>query len=152
MSDVATFVPSKNFDMNLSHSNLAPKPLSDIAPSKAFTPFNGGGAITFMEHWKNYDLDNIDGEEWMDVDGYIGEYMVSSFGRVKSIARKSPNNACTKDKIMSMYKAANTGYVVATFHGDYKGNKKFSVHRLVATAFLEKNQEILLLIIRMGIN
>ena len=32
-----------------------------------------------------YELDNLPNEEWRDIQGYEGNYMVSNYGRVKSL-------------------------------------------------------------------
>lgn len=71
-------------------------------------------------------LDNLDGEIWRDIAGYEGDYQVSTFGRIKSFKNG-------KEKILK-----------PTISGDYirielckSGvQKQFSVHRLVAEAFI----------------
>ena len=37
------------------------------------------------EHYKNLSLDDIKGEIWKDIEGYVGSYQVSNMGRIKSI-------------------------------------------------------------------
>ena len=37
-------------------------------------------------------------EEWRDIEGYKGKYQVSSYGRVKSLAKKSWNGHAWWDK------------------------------------------------------
>ena len=74
-------------------------------------------------------------EEWRDVVGYEGLYMVSNFGRVKSIERTRNSGTggyVQKGRIMS---ANNKGYPAVTF---YKGGKckRFMIHRLVACTFI----------------
>lgn len=70
---------------------------------------------------------SIKGEEWKDVVGFEGSYLISSFGRVISLKRKSP--------FLLKPKTSKEGYrdVVLYLHG----NKTYvHVHRLVAIAFI----------------
>lgn len=68
----------------------------------------------------------MENEIWKDVIGYEKFYQVSSFGRIKS---KRQN------KIMSL-KTDNKGYKRIRFFNEFE-HKTFSVHRIVAQAFLE---------------
>ena len=71
-------------------------------------------------------------EEWMEIDGYEGYYMVSNHGRVKSLARRNRG----VDMIMTPCKAA-TGGRYRCVSLSVKGKiKKFLIHRLVAKAFI----------------
>lgn len=77
-------------------------------------------------------------EEWKDVKGYEGLYQVSNLGRVKSLARYKKNNLGSKsligEKILKQSKN-NRGY--CRIHLCKDAHKKaFSVHRLVADAFV----------------
>ena len=65
----------------------------------------------------------MENEIWKDIEGYEGDYMVSSYGRVKSLI---------KNKILKPNKIKR-GYLQVTFY-DRKG---YLVHRLVAMAFLD---------------
>lgn len=70
-------------------------------------------------------------EIWKDILGYEGKYMVSNWGRVKSLNY----NKTGKERIMKLTKASN-GYLQVNLSKD--GKRKFCyVHRLVATAFCE---------------
>lgn len=72
-------------------------------------------------------------EIWRDIDGYSGEYQISSFGRVKSLK----NNT---EKILKL-KTNNKGYkwVILCNNGN---RSNFLIHRLVATHFLNnKNND-----------
>lgn len=76
-------------------------------------------------------------EIWKDVVGYEGLYQVSSNGRVKSLSHMKKNAKgyyLSKEKILSQNKTSK-GYFLVTLS---KGNirKTFSVHRLVAIAFI----------------
>jgi len=77
-------------------------------------------------------------EEWRDVVGYEGYYQVSSNGKVKSLSRKLGNNHVTKDIVMKPV-IDKYGYKRL---GLYKNNKLTNalVHRLVATAFVDNNE------------
>lgn len=103
-----------------------------------------------IEHYLNLSLDNIvediDNklytEEWKDIHGYEGKYQISSFGRIKSLAR-TVYKRHKSGKIIGMpYKAIivsphfiKGGYLMAGLSKD-KVVSHFLVHRLVANAFL----------------
>lgn len=38
------------------------------------------------EVWKNTSLDDLPNEEWRDVAGYEGRYIVSNLGRIKALS------------------------------------------------------------------
>lgn len=44
-----------------------------------------------MEHYKNLQIEDIEGEYWIDAFGYDGLYEVSNFGRIKSLKRYVQN-------------------------------------------------------------
>lgn len=71
-------------------------------------------------------------EEWKQVDGYDGRYVVSSLGRVVSL----PNLANNEPHFIKQSISSN-GYAHVTLSGNNK-QKTVSVHRLVADAFIEK--------------
>lgn len=77
-------------------------------------------------------------EVWKDVDGFEGHYQVSSFGRVKSLARYRPSArggfAFIKERIMKL-KTTKYGYRTVHLRRD-DINIHPSVHRLVACAFI----------------
>lgn len=79
-------------------------------------------------------------EIWKAVVGYEGKYEVSSLGRVRSVPRYIRNSVGSltfvDGKILSAYKD-KVGYMhVILSDSDYK-IKRWTVHRLVAFAFLE---------------
>jgi hypothetical protein len=79
----------------------------------------------------------LDGEEWKDVVGYEGHYMVSSFGRIVSLGRYVRFYAHTKmiEPCIKQQHMGKNGYFSVTFKKN--GNKKcVSVHRIVAIAFI----------------
>jgi hypothetical protein len=77
----------------------------------------------------------LDGEIWKDIEKYKGIYMISNFGRVKSLKRKWK----LKDFIMSAY-LDKRGYFNINLFIKHQ-IKHFYVHRLVAQAFLPLNTE-----------
>lgn len=80
-------------------------------------------------------------EIWKDIEGYEGLYQVSNLGRVKSLTRVvpftnrwgQPMTRIEKEHIMKT-KIQNNGYEVLCLRNS--GAKWFSVHRLVAMAFI----------------
>lgn len=69
-------------------------------------------------------------EIWKDIDDYNGIYQVSNLGRIKSLC----NNKTRKEKILKLKKSKD-GYLYAILNKNNK-RKNFSVHRLVAQAFI----------------
>ena len=70
-------------------------------------------------------------EEWKDIEGFEGYYQVSNMGNVKSLNY----NKTGKEKIMKTWDSGQ-GYQKVQLCKDGK-SKTYTVHRLVATAFLE---------------
>ena len=63
-----------------------------------------------MLPYQNRDLENMDGEEWVDAYGYDGIYSVSNLGRVRSEQREVWNGRglrMTKTKILSQGNGVN---------------------------------------------
>lgn len=79
----------------------------------------------------------LEGEEWRDVVGYEGYYMVSSFGRVVSLSRVVKRGFGTQFKQSQLLSinAKPDKYKKVTFNVDGK-HKTFDVHRLVALMFV----------------
>lgn len=77
-------------------------------------------------------------EEWRDIEGYGGLYLVSSFGRVKSLGRwvnaKSDSVKFIKERILQPGKTT-WGYLQVGLWKDGK-QKIYKVHKLVANAFI----------------
>jgi len=77
-------------------------------------------------------------EIWKDIKGYESLYQVSNLGRVKSLARKVIKINCVsfkKERILKQ-QTDRYGYKKVILQRNYQ-IKTFSIHRLVAEAFLE---------------
>lgn len=77
-------------------------------------------------------------EEWRDIEGYEGYYKISNLGRILSVEREFFGKRNNKGRIPNKIKSQNirdTGYHFVQLYRDNK-NKVFSVHRLVAKAFI----------------
>ncbi len=76
-------------------------------------------------------------EIWKEIIGYEGLYEVSNYGNIKSISRtitKGNITYVTKDKLLKQ-SVDTVGYPYVNL-SDYKKQKTFRVHQLVAVAFL----------------
>lgn len=79
-------------------------------------------------------------EIWKDVVGYEGEFMVSESGKIKSLERTYIRSCGKKYPVKGKELTpfiSNCGYVRIAIRKNGKP-KKYSVHRLVAEAFIEK--------------
>lgn len=79
-----------------------------------------------------YDCD-LDGEIWKPILGYEGLYEVSNLGRIKSKPRYNRNKTILLTP--SLNKKQGRLSVILTDHNGY--NKRVSIHRIVAMAFVE---------------
>ena len=80
-------------------------------------------------------------EEWKDIKGYEGLYQVSNLGRVRSLdhyVKNGHGNRLVHGKILKPYKSSH-GYLFVALG---KKAKHRSVHRLVATAFIQNPQNL----------
>lgn len=79
-------------------------------------------------------------EEWRDVVGYEGYYMVSNMGRVKSVERmrwsgiNGGGYVTVQERILKLCDKGQ-GYLSVNLYKDGK-RKQYSVHRLVGQAFI----------------
>lgn len=83
-------------------------------------------------------VDSLDGEEWKEIPGFNGAYMVSNYGRVLSVSRivRSGKTNFVKTKDIIMTKRPNKkGYDKVCLNLNGKTKSVF-VHRLVAIAFI----------------
>ena len=80
-------------------------------------------------------------EIWKDIEGYEGYYQVSNLGNVKSLSRYKQGVKGTyisKDIILKPFKNKGGYCLVKLCNNSIE--KSFQVHRLVAIAFLENNE------------
>ena len=77
-------------------------------------------------------------EIWKDIKYYDGLYQISSMGRVKSLGNGSSNNS--KERILKGGKDGS-GYLYVNLCKEGK-IKNFHIHRLVASAFLENQNNL----------
>jgi hypothetical protein len=76
-------------------------------------------------------------EEWKDVVGHEGLYMISNLGRVKSLRRvvsRSTSDMVISERILSQ-NISTTGYYYVVLHKDKKP-KTCKIHRLVGLSFI----------------
>lgn len=71
-----------------------------------------------------FGLEDIDGEEWRDIEGFEGIYQISNYGRVKSFQ---------KGTVKILKPTLHTGGYLTLNLGRHK---KFKIHRLVAKHFI----------------
>lgn len=73
----------------------------------------------FMLHYNNYKLDDIDGEIWVDAIFHDGYYVVSNYGRLKSLSRTymwRNTEKLTKEKILRQNISKIDGRLSAKFN------------------------------------
>ena len=75
------------------------------------------------------------GEIWKDIKGYEGLYQVSSYGRIKSLARTTSQNKRLPERLRVL-SVDKYGYMCVNLSKDGKV-KLLKVHRLVCEAFIE---------------
>lgn len=87
-------------------------------------------------------------EIWKDIKGYEGIYQVSTFGRVKSLARTIPvktrwNSYCDRKLSEKILKPVDNGhgYLFVTLVIDGDVTQKY-IHRLVAETFIQNPNDL----------
>jgi len=69
-------------------------------------------------------------EVWKDINGYEGMYQVSNLGRIKSLSDRFG-----RERVLKLYNCTNNRYKSVYLYKN-KERKYFSVHRIVAKAFI----------------
>ena len=81
----------------------------------------------------NTSLDDMPGEIWKDIAGFKGRYMISNYGRVKSLLKFHGTN----QRIISQHISGKWKYyTVVLTRNDFTRSGSVLVHRLVAKAFI----------------
>lgn len=90
-----------------------------------------------MNNKEFIDSITLEGEEWRDVIGYEGLYMVSSYGRIvfKERFHNNGNGGYIRPPKLLKLMKTKFGYLQARLWENNK-EKKYYVHRLVAIAFI----------------
>ena len=88
--------------------------------------------------YKNLELNNLEGEEWRDIPGYEGSYMVSNLGRVKSLRRmvkghKKQGGRIQHERILKA-SLCGGGYLFVNLRKNNK-NRVFKIHQLLMICF-----------------
>ena len=83
---------------------------------------------------------NKEEENWVDVQGFPN-YKISDFGRIK-VKEYSKNNRIFKEKLLKPQTNKKNGYIQIMLTDDNNQRKLKYLHRLVANAFLPKDDEI----------
>jgi hypothetical protein len=87
-----------------------------------------------------FDLKNIKGERWKDIDGYVGVYQISNYGRIKTFINKKINESNDSSRVEHILKVFkdNDGYFIIDLCLKNKSTKyeRYLIHRLVAQSFL----------------
>jgi len=74
-------------------------------------------------------------ENWKPIDGYEGKYEVSDLGRIRSLSDKNGNR---REHIL-VQRAGHNGYLYVNLWKRSR-SRSMKIHRMVAEAFLEKNE------------
>ena len=93
-----------------------------------------------MNKLQNTEIQNLDGEIWKDIPDYEGYYQVSNFSRVKSLNRYiNLNNIIKKikERILKQFVYKSKNSYTSVIFSKNGIHKRYSVHRLVAFAFIE---------------
>lgn len=92
----------------------------------------------FDDHIYSEIIDELPDEIWKPVVGFEGYYSISSYGRVKSEARRRENKLGSTSVVRERIRTAcdnEDGYLILTLYKDGFEQTK-SIHRLVAEAFI----------------
>lgn len=74
-------------------------------------------------------------EVWKDIKGFEGQYQISNTGKVRSIVFR--NNTAERERIKILTPTDNgNGYLIVRLRG-----KNYYIHRLVASAFIDRDHD-----------
>jgi hypothetical protein len=88
-----------------------------------------------MDFYKNLNIDDIDGEIWVDVTGFDGIFSASNFGRIKSEGRliERKRGSFFKKAAIIMQQKRKNGLIITLRHGP--DNVWTTVERIIFTSF-----------------
>lgn len=114
-------------------------PLFTLTPNRPAWPLHPNAMLPNKlskrpEPWLDYDLTDREGEEWRDVTAYDGLYQVSSYGRVKSLARFDRKGRRIQERILRPFFQGSVAAQLVLVEDGCK--KMYQVLRLVGEAFL----------------
>ena len=75
-------------------------------------------------------IENLENEEWKIIDGFDGMYLISNYGRLKSLKGK-------KERILKTFINCHGYEQISILHNKQK--HKLGIHRLVAMAFIDNS-------------
>lgn len=80
----------------------------------------------------------LPGEEWRDVVGFEGRYIVSSFGRIASLSASytQGENVCRRKPQLIKGRTGTSPYPSVVLSNGERGRRQILVHRIVASAFI----------------
>jgi hypothetical protein len=87
-----------------------------------------------------FNIKDFNGEVWVDIIGYEGEYQVSNYGRVKSLPRIIIQNGRERimyGNLMSTKRNNGSGYINILLSKGEDGYETKYIHRLVAQHFVK---------------
>lgn len=92
-----------------------------------------------MKPYQNLSVETMAGELWKPIPNFKDYYLISSFGRVRAVARVDSNNVYRAERIMKQH-INKSGYLYFSISLDAK-RKTYLTHRVVATVFHENPEE-----------
>lgn len=104
---------------------------------KRISEFNQNKLFEPHEYYLNYDINDIEGEAWIDIKGYEGLYKISNMGRVKSLEKEIGFRKTKPETIKRGY-IQHKGYVKVQLNKSGKHKNPF-VHRLVIGHFTQES-------------
>jgi len=96
--------------------------------------------VALIMNLPQFTTEELNSEEWRPIIGYESLYEVSSIGRVRSLSFR--NRVCCVPRIAILRQKLSRGYCKITLYQDGK-KKTVSVHRLVATSFIDDKRDVL---------
>lgn len=93
--------------------------------------------FVYMEYYKNLSLNNLPNESWECIE-CNHNYMISNYGRMMSLKRIGGNRVY--DARILKQKVSKCGYMNIVIRDTLQVKRYYTIHRLVAIAFIENKQ------------